>query len=269
MDDVATGERLNLSSVDGTPIAVWVEGEGPPLVMVHGSLQDHTASRALIDELRSSFTTFCMDRRGFGASGDSEGYDIQREFEDVAAVVDAAAARTGEGVTVWGHSFGASCAMGGAVLSRNVGRLVLYEPSLGLTYPPGSIDRVERALEEGDREAAIEMVFAEVLEMTAEEIEVMRSAPEWSRRVGVAHTVPRECRAEQDWVYRPGQFDGINAETLFLAGSLTPAAVWEATQDAMIAIPDARLHLMDGHGHLAHRADPEMVAGLIKAFVLT
>ena len=86
-----------------------------------------------------------MDRRGFGASGDGAGYSIERDFDDVAAVVDAVAARTGGPVALWGHSYGANCAMGGAARTANVGHLVLYEPSLGLPYPPGSIERIEDA----------------------------------------------------------------------------------------------------------------------------
>ena len=135
-----TASRFDVRSADATSLAVWVDGEGPPLVMVHGSLQDHTASGVFVDELRADVRTFSMDRRGFGASGDAGEYSIEREFEDVAAVVDAVAARTGGPVALWGHSYGANCAMGGAALTTNVHHLVLYEPSLGLAYPAGSID---------------------------------------------------------------------------------------------------------------------------------
>jgi pimeloyl-ACP methyl ester carboxylesterase len=104
----ATTDRFDIQSGDGTSLAVWVDGHGPPLVLVHGSIQDHTISAPLVDELRDGVTTFSMDRRGFGASGDTAGYSIEREFEDVAAVVDAVAARTGGPVALWGHSYGAN-----------------------------------------------------------------------------------------------------------------------------------------------------------------
>jgi len=92
--------------------------------------------------LRNHFTTFAMDRRGFGATPDTDGYSIDVDFADVAAVVDAVAARTGRTVALWGHSYGANCAMGGAARTSNVSHLILYEPSLGLSYPPGSIFKV-------------------------------------------------------------------------------------------------------------------------------
>ena len=117
--------------------------------MVHGSIADHTTFDPFVDVLRNDLTTFSMDRRGFGASGDATGYSIERDFEDVAAVVDAVAARTGGPVALWGHSYGANCAMGGAARTGNVHHLVLYEPSLGLTYPPGSIEAIEAALAAG------------------------------------------------------------------------------------------------------------------------
>jgi pimeloyl-ACP methyl ester carboxylesterase len=97
-------DRFGVRSADGTRLAVWVEGEGPPLVLVHGSMCDHTASDPLVAELRDTMTTFAMDRRGFGASGDAAGYALEREFEDVATVVEAVAVRTGGPVALWGHS---------------------------------------------------------------------------------------------------------------------------------------------------------------------
>jgi pimeloyl-ACP methyl ester carboxylesterase len=98
----ATKTRLDVQSADGTSLAVWVEGRGPPLVLVHGSLCDHTRFDPLVAELRGGATTFAMDRRGFGASGDAAGYSIEREFEDVAAVVDAVAARAPAGRSRYG-----------------------------------------------------------------------------------------------------------------------------------------------------------------------
>ena len=260
-------DRFHVQSPDGTALAVWVEGDGPPLVLVHGSLQDHTISAALVDDLRSDVSTFSMDRRGFGASGDATRYSIDREFEDVAAVVDAVAERTGAPVTLWGHSYGASCAMGGAALTNNVDHLILYEPSLGLIYPPGSIETVELALAAGDRDAAIVLVFETILEMTEEEVDAMRSSPLWPSRLATAPTVPRECRAEQDWNYQPGQFVGITAPTLLLSGSISPPILKQATDAAAAAIPSAQVRVLEGHGHVAHRTDPATVAGIIRAFV--
>lgn len=260
-------DRFGVRSADGTPLAVWVEGQGPPLVLVHGSIQDHTISAAFVAELRTHFTTCAMDRRGFGASGDGRSYSLDREFADVAVVVDDVAARTGEPVVLWGHSFGASCAMGAATLTDNVSRLVLYEPSLGLPYPAGWIDRVEQLVADGDLEEAIVMVLRELLDFSDEQIEERRAEPEWAGRVATAPTVAREARAEQEWTYAGSRMDHVTAPTLLLSGTASPAAIKDATAAARAAIPGARVRTMPGHAHIAHRTDPAMVAEIVIGFV--
>jgi pimeloyl-ACP methyl ester carboxylesterase len=268
--DTALMSRFDVQSPDGTTLAMSVAGQGPPIVLVHGSIADHTTLTPLIDELSTSMATFSMDRRGFGASGDTEPYAIDRDFEDVAAVVDAVADRTGGPVAVFGHSYGANCAMGGAALTPNVRHLVLYEPSLGLAYPPGSIEAVEAAVSAGDLDAAVVAVLSGILEMSDEEINAMRASqtPPWSTRIACAWTLPRECRVEERWAYLPGQFDSIQAPVLLLAGSRSPAEVAKATQEAVNAIPDARIHVLEGHAHMAHKSDPAMVGDVIRQFVL-
>ena len=163
--------RLDVRGADGVELAVWVGGHGPALVMVHGSIADHTTFDSFVAVLREHFTTYAMDRRGFGASTDALGYTIDRDFADVAAVVDAVALRTSGPVELWGHSYGANCAMGGATQSESVNHLILYEPSLGLPYPPGSIRRIEEALDRGDNDAAIVAVLRDILEMDDEDID--------------------------------------------------------------------------------------------------
>jgi pimeloyl-ACP methyl ester carboxylesterase len=262
-----SADRFDVHSVDGVPIAVWVEGTGPALVMVHGSIADHTTCEPFVGVLREHFTTYCLDRRGFGASGDAADYAIERDFDDVAAVVDAVAARTGGPVALWGHSYGANCAMGGAARSVNVSHLILYEPSLGLPYPPGSIAAIEAALDRGDHDAAIVAVLVGILEMTDDEIDTFRASPLWPVRLAAAPTIPRECHAEQDWVYEPGQFDRITAPTLMLTGSESVRAVAEATSRAAAAVPNASIHVLEGHGHFAHKTDPAMVTTLVQQFI--
>ena len=260
--------RFDVQSADGTSLAVWVEGTGPALVLVHGSVSDHTTLAPFIDEAAMEMTTFSMDRGGFGASGDAPGYAIERDFEDVAAVVDAVAARTGGPVTLFGHSYGANCAMGGAALTNHVHHLVLYEPSLGLTYPPGSIEAVEEAVNAGDMDAALSAVFVGILELTEEEIDAMRASatPSWATRIASAGTLPRECRVEETWRYEPGQFDSIAAPTLLLAGSETPPDLSKATNLAADAIPDSQIRVLEGHAHMAHKTDPALVTAIIREF---
>jgi pimeloyl-ACP methyl ester carboxylesterase len=259
-------DRFDIDTADGGKLAVWVEGDGPAIVLVHGSMCDHTTFDPLIAELRRDFTTFAMDRRGFGASPESGAYSAQREFGDVAAVADAVAHTKDGQVALFGHSWGASCAMGGAALTRAVAHLILYEPSLGLALPPGAIERIERTVAAGDHEAAILSVLIDIVGMTQEEADQMRASPKWPERVATAPTIAREARIESSWVLGPGQFDGIKAATLFLAGSDSPPELAEVTRRSAAAIPGAGIHLLRGHGHFAYKSDPRAVADLMRDF---
>ena len=263
-----TASRFDVTSPDGTALAVWVDGDGPALVMVHGSIADHTTFDPFVEVLRRDLTTFCMDRRGFGGSTEEPApYSLERDFDDVAAVVDAVAALTCLPVGLWGHSYGANCAMGGAARTGNVHHLVLYEPSLGLRYPPGSIEAIEAALAAGDREETIVRVLVDVLEMTDDDIEALRADPLWPTRVAAAHTVPRECRVEDGWVFQPGQFEAVRCPTLFLAGSESVPEVAKATEAAAAAIPNSQILTLDGHGHFAHKTHPELISGIVRRFI--
>jgi pimeloyl-ACP methyl ester carboxylesterase len=101
MAGTAEATMTRVESRDGTEIAVWTSGHGPPLVLVHGAVADHARWRPLLPHLEPHVTVHAMDRRGRGASGDAPGYAIEREFEDVAAVVRAVAAAAGGPVALW------------------------------------------------------------------------------------------------------------------------------------------------------------------------
>ncbi|HEU4547502.1 MAG TPA: alpha/beta hydrolase, partial [Microlunatus sp.] len=152
---VGMTDCFEVATADGGSVTVWVEGRGPALVLVHGSLSDHSPLQPFIDELSGDITCYALDRRGFGASPDALDYSAEREFSDVATVVAAVADRTGERVALFGHSWGASCALGAAPGLTALRTLILYEPSLGLRYPPGAIDQMAALLAAGDADGAV------------------------------------------------------------------------------------------------------------------
>lgn len=264
--ETTTENCTELTASDGVSLAVWVDGSGPPLVLVHGSLQDHTANRALVDELTGDVTTYSLDRRGFGASGDAAGWSLDRDVDDLVTVVDHVAAEMAEPVSVWGHSFGANVAMGAAARSANVAALVLYEPSLGMTYPDGELGRLDEMIADGDRDGAVARYLRVALGLGDEDIAGLRASPRWRSMVDTVHTVTRESRAEQSW-HDDGRFASIQAPTLLLTGSDTPPDLRRATEAAAVAIGDPAIRVLDGHGHLAHRSDPALVARITGEFV--
>src|ERR671934_149028 len=166
-------EPITITSPDGTPIALWKSGSGPSLLAVHGTAADHTAWDGVVPLLADRFTVYAMDRRGRGASGDAPSYALEREFEDVAAAVDALPGP----VHLYGHSFGGGCVIEAALRTRNLGRLVLYE---GAPKPPGMrpfpdefIARLEELIKAGQGEEALTTFMLTAAGVTPDELEVL------------------------------------------------------------------------------------------------
>jgi pimeloyl-ACP methyl ester carboxylesterase len=111
-------------SADGTQIAYEKAGEGPPLIITGGALGDHRFYRALAAELAKGFRVYNLDRRGRGQSGDTQPYAVEREVEDVAALI----ADAGSPVFVYGHSAGSALALRAAAAGLDVAKLVLADP---------------------------------------------------------------------------------------------------------------------------------------------
>ena len=272
MTGTAEATMTRVESRDGTEIAVWTSGQGPPLVLVHGAVADHTRWRPLLPYLEPHVTVHALDRRGRGASGDAPGYAIEREFEDVAAVVDAVAEASGSAADLYGHSFGGLCAFGGATLTAGVGRLVLYEgwppaDARARELPPGVGGRLDALLAEGNRDAVVETMFREVVLMPEAEITALRAQPAWPARVAAAPTIVRELRAIPQVPFDPGQAARIAVPTLLLTGSDSddPFAADIATVAA--ALPDARIGVLDGQRHVADILAPELFARRLLAFL--
>ncbi|QRN80046.1 MAG: alpha/beta fold hydrolase [Nocardiopsis sp. BM-2018] len=259
-------------SADGTAIAWHVTGEGPPLLLVHGSLGDHTRWDALRTLLEPHVTVHAMDRRGRGASGDAAAYAIEREYEDVAAVIDAIADSTGAPIAVYCSSFGGLCALGAYERTTNVARLALYEgwppvhPAAHET-PTATVARMEALLADGSREAALELAYRELVGLDEADLERIRRQPSWPRRIAAVHTITREMRAFDEQRFDADAARRVTAPTLLLIGSESPAWGPEAPVVAA-ALPDARIAVLDGQGHAADLLAPELVAERLLPFVL-
>jgi pimeloyl-ACP methyl ester carboxylesterase len=259
-------------SRDGTEIGWWTSGEGPPLVLVHGAVADHTRWRPLLPYLEPHATVHAMDRRGRGASGDAPGYDLAREFEDVAAVVDAVAAASGSAVDLYGHSFGGLCAFGGAALTANLGRLVLYEgwppaDPAARELPPDVGQRLDARLAEGDHDAVVETMFREVVRMPEADLAALRAQPAWTARVAAAPALVRELRAISRVAFDPALAARITVPALLLTGSDSRDPFAADTRTVAAALPDARVVVLEGQQHVADILDPKAFAGHLVGFL--
>lgn len=260
-------------SADGTEIAFWTSGHGPSLVVVHGTPADHTRWRPLLPYLEPHFTVHAMDRRGRGASGDGPEYTLEREFEDVAAVVDAVAHTDGRPVDLYGHSHGGIVAFGAATLSSNLRKLVLYEgwpvPDPGVFALPVGLDaRMDRLLAEGDRDGVVELLFREIEEMSDEDMAVFKAAPSWPGRVAAAPTITREVRAELTARLDPALARAITIPVLLITGAESADPCRPEVDHVAAALPDARVLVLEGQEHVADALEPEMFAARVVPFLL-
>lgn len=247
-----------IQSTDGTTIAFERRGDGPPLVLVHGSAGHHVEWREVVPSLAESFTVYAMDRRGRGESGDSEEYAIEREYEDVAAVVDHVAAEHPEApMSLIGSSYGAICSLHAVLETDAVDHLVLYEPPLGdAPEPEGAAAGIEAQIEEEGAEAAVETFLRNAIELSDEEIEAMRGDELWESRVDAMPALPREIRATQRDLFDPADFEGVSVPTTLLVGGESPERLQDATEAVADALEDSTVVTLSGQGHLAMSEGP-------------
>lgn len=258
--------RMVAISRDGTRIAYWRSGSGPPLLLVHGTTADHTRWARLLPNLEQHFTVHAMDRRGRGGSGDAAGYAIEREFEDVAAVIEA----IGEPVFLLGHSYGAICSLEASLLTDKIRRLILYEPPIptgGPIYPPGALERIQALVDAGDAEAGLEVFFREVVRMPDHELDSFRALPAWNVRVTLAPTIPRELAVDRSYRFRPERFASFSIPTLLLLGGDSPPVFRQATDALAASLPDSRVAVMAGQRHLAMDTAPELFLAEVGRFL--
>jgi pimeloyl-ACP methyl ester carboxylesterase len=256
-------------SPDGTRIGFWSSGDGPPVVMVHGAIADHTTLDRVVPFLAPHLTVHAVDRRGRGISGDAPDYALEREYDDLAAVAAAVAARAGGPVTLYGHSYGATCALGAALRTPDVARLVLYEPAFAGTahHPPALLDQLDALVARGEPEAAVETVFREVLGAPAADVAALRAQPAWPARVAAAPTIPRELRTATARVLDPAQYADIRVPTLLLDGERSPTGQRTVVAALAAALPSARVAMLTGQAHLAQLTAPELVAEAVLEFL--
>lgn len=259
-------------SGDGTEIAFWTSGQGPPLLLVHGTAGVRERFAPLLPYLEPHATVHVMDRRGRGGSGDAPDYELAREFEDVAVVVDAIADASGAGVDVYGHSYGGNCAFGAALLTSNIRSLVLYEgwppvkPEL-LDFPREVEERLDALVAAGDFEAALETLMREVVKASEQEIAAIKAQPTWPARVATAPTIAREIRAVLEDRFDPEEARKITVPVLVVTGEESPDEIRDDPEAVATALPDARIAVLAGQQHFADVLDPALFADRVLAFL--
>ncbi len=256
------------TSKDGTRIAFDKTGHGPALILVSGALGDRSAAVPLTPLLSPHFTVIAYDRRGRGDSGDAAPYTIEREVEDIDALIKEA----GGSAFVYGHSSGAVLALEAAARRPVITKLALYEPPfiLDASRPPVPKDYVTHLNElvsAGQRGAAVEYFMIAAVGVPAEIVAQMRQSPMWAGMEKIAHTLAYDgIIMGNNMAGHPlqaRQWASVTIPTLVMDGGASEAWARHAVQVLAGTLPNAQRRTLEGQ---THGADPTILAPLLVEF---
>lgn len=249
-----------VTSKDGTPIAYEREGRGPAVILVGGGLDDGAENEPLASELAGDFTTYNYARRGRGASGDTQPYAVERELEDIEALI----AEAGGRANVYGVSSGGMFAIEAALAGLPIDRLAVYDvPYDTSAEAPQRFDQyrteLDAALREGRRGDAVEL-FMRLAGSPDEQIAAARSSPFWPGLEALAHTLAYDAA-----LYGPPPLDRLarlDQPTLVATGG--ESGFFAAAADAVAArVSNAERVMLAGQGHVV---DPKTMAAELRRF---
>jgi pimeloyl-ACP methyl ester carboxylesterase len=251
-------------SKDGTAIACDQSGEGPPIILVVGAFNDRSTGAPLAAQLSEPFTVFNDDRRGRGASGDTAPYAIEREIEDLAALITEA----GGSSSVFGYSSGAVLTLKAAASGLALSRLALYEPPFLLDdeFPKLAQEisvRLTELLSSGRRGDAVELYQTEMVGIPAEIVAQLRQAPFRPALENSAHTLVYEATILGDMSVLAQQLPSIMVPTLVISGGNSQARMRSAAQTLADALPNAQHRSLVGQ---THDIVPAVLAPVLEEF---
>jgi len=256
-----------VTSKDGTPITFDQLGEGPAIVLVCGGSVDRSSNESLAVALAPHFTVYNYDRRGRGDSGDKPPYAVEREVEDIEALIDEA----GGSAFLYGISSGAALALEAADrLPTKVKKLALYEVPYIIgdsrPRPPADTARVYNELVgAGRRGDAAEYFMTQVVGLPVEFAAQARSSPWWPNQEALAHTLAYDATIMGDYSLPTELAASVKTPTLVMAGGASWDWIRLTAQTLARAIPNAEYRVLEGQ---QHNVAPEAIAPALEEFLM-
>ncbi len=242
-------------SKDGTPIAFDRIGNGPPVILIDGALcyRGIGQSGQLAELLAPCFTVFTYDRRGRGGSGDTAPYAVEREIEDIAALLSEA----GGAAFLWGMSSGAALALEAANRLSGIKKLALYEAPFIVDDSRSTTERdwvrIAEVLAANRRSEALKL-FLKSVGVPAFFIAVMPLMPVWSKLKAIAHTLPYDGTIVGDYQSgKPlpaGRWASFMAPALVMDGGKSPAWIRQGNRSLASVLRNARYQTIEGQTHM-------------------
>lgn len=259
-----------VKSKDGTQIAFDCTGSGPAIILVDGALgyRGNFGLDQLAGVLAGDFSAYAYDRRGRGESGDTLPYALEREIEDIEALVEHAGGRA----FLYGVSSGASLVLeAGLQLQEKVRGIALYEPPYN--SDPGAVEAWKAYTRElgellaAGRKADAVALFMRLTGAGENDVEMARQSPEFQKFAGAGHTlaydhiailgetaeIPVEKAAE------------VRAPALVMAGSASYPFMLETARKLAAVLPRGELRILEGQTHEAAEA---VLASALREFFL-
>ena len=257
-----------VTSNDGTTIAFDQSGAGPAVILVGGALSDRAGAAQVAALLAQHYTAINFDRRGRGDSGDTQPYTVEREVEDIAALINA----VGGSACVFGGSSGAALALEAANRGLPITKLALYEPPFIVDdarkpIPEGYVAHLGELATSGRRGEAVEYFLANAVEVPSEALAQMRQAPMWPAMEARAHTLAYNGAIMEGNMagrpFSPGQWAAVTIPTLVMDGGDSPLWMHHAAQAVADILPNARRITLAGQ---THAVNPNLLVPVLVKF---
>ena len=248
-----------VTSKDGTPIAFDRSGAGPAIILVVGAFNDRTTGVPLAQFLERQFTVFNYDRRGRGESGDTAPYAIEREIEDLDALISQA----GGSARVFGYSSGATLALRAAAHGLAISQLALYDPPPTGAKAGELAPQLTELIAAGRQGDAVELFQVEAVGIPAAVVAQMRNAPFRPALEKMAHTLVYESTILRS--LPEGLLASVRVPTLVIDGEESHVLLRQAAQSLADALPNGRYHALKGQGH---DIVPAVVGPVLEEFFL-